>query len=131
MSLLRTLTLGMLTAFGMLAFTTAAQADRWQKSSDGYWYYWSDNDQRWFYQDGKKWQVLQNGQWVDAQAPSMQSGNTNQPGYYQSYYSQPDSYPIDGYYRGYNRGYDGYWGNRGYSGWDRGRGWGGGGRGRR
>lgn len=140
MTWLRALIFGCVTV-GALAFTPAAQADRWQKSSDGYWYYWSDNDQRWYYQDGKKWQVLQNGQWVDAPGPSMQSDNYYQPGY-RSYYYEPDTYYYDGYYGGYNRGYGGYggsyWGSPGiYFGWGDGgrgyyggRGWGGG-RGRR
>jgi hypothetical protein len=49
---------------GVLALVPTALADHWQKSSDGYWYYWSDSDRRWYWQDGRDWYVQENGDWV-------------------------------------------------------------------
>jgi hypothetical protein len=71
-----------------LVFAPAAQADQWRQS-DGYWYFWSDSNQRWYYLDGKKWQVFQNGQWVDSGAPSLQTNSpVSSPGY-SSYFYDP------------------------------------------
>jgi len=61
-------------AVAPLVFTPAAKADQWQKA-DGYWYFWSTNNQHWFYTDGKKWQVYDNGQWTDSGAPPAQAAN--------------------------------------------------------
>jgi hypothetical protein len=131
---LRNVLLGGVTV-AALGFTPAARADHWQKSRDGYSYYWSDAAQRWYYQDGNQWQIEQNGQWVNTQAPPQQSS-------YQSYYYDPGTsyYGGEGYYpSGYYGGSglylgvgEGWYGGRGYGerGYgNRGRGYGGGGRG--
>ena len=73
-----------------LVFTPAAQADQWQKSNDGYWYFWSTDNQRWFYMDGKRWQVWDNGQWSDSGTPTFQAANAEAAGQnYSSYYYDP------------------------------------------
>jgi len=124
-NLIRNMMLGCLTV-AALVVTPAARADQWQKSSDGYWYYYSDNDRHWYYQDGKTWQVYENGKWVDSQGPSRQSPTYQQSPSYQSYYYQPDNTYEGSYDGGYYGGYDGYWGTPGgYYGWGD-RGWGGG-----
>lgn len=67
-----------------MAFTpAAASADEW-KQQNGYWYYWSDSSQRWYYQSGDSWLVFDNGAWV----PTARSGG------YRSYYVTPG---IGGY----------------------------------
>jgi hypothetical protein len=128
--LIQGLLFGCLTAGALLITPTTAQADHWSKSSDGYWYYWSDSDRQWYYQDNSgKWFVQDtSGNWVPW------SG-------YSSYYYEPDTYYYpntnyyysDGYDRGWYGGYGGigaYWGRPYWSGsYDGGRGWGGGGRG--
>jgi len=85
MSLLRNVMFACLAA-AALVFTPAAQADQWQKSADGYWYFWSDNNQRWFYMDGREWKLWEDGQWVDSGSPSLQRTNSQS---YSSYYADP------------------------------------------
>lgn len=67
-----------LSVVALAATPGMAAADEWQKK-DGYWYYWSDNAQRWYYQDGDAWLVYQNGAWVRTAS-------------YQSYYAAPAGY---------------------------------------
>ena len=122
MKLVRTVLFGCLTA-AWLVFTPAALADHWQKSSDGYWYYWSDK----IYAGSTR--MASSGRLIKMvsgpiQPPAVQSTT------YQSYYYQPDTYYDDGSYGGYYGGYDGYWDRPGLyfggeGGWG-GRGWGGG-----
>jgi hypothetical protein len=77
-------------ALGALLMVPAtASADQW-KNQDGYWYYWSDGDQRWYYQDGPNWLVFDNGAWRPW------------AGSYRSYYNPaPVYYPARGYGGGY------------------------------
>jgi hypothetical protein len=77
-----------------LTATSAAQADQWQKSTDGYWYYWSDSSARWFYTDGKTWQAYRDGKWIDSGSPPVgtRTATSSEPvrSYnYSSYYYEP------------------------------------------
>ena len=72
-----------------MALTPAARADQWQKSSDGYWYYWSDADQRWYYLDGKEWFIEKHGTWVKWTPPLRRPSS-----YY--YGHSPYYYPPSG-----------------------------------
>jgi hypothetical protein len=78
-------------AVAPLVFASAAHADQWRQS-DGYWYFWSTSNQRWFYLDGKKWQVYDSGRWVDSGAPSLQANTPVSTGVnYSSAYYEPGS----------------------------------------
>ncbi len=57
----------------LLGLTPGLRADHWQKSSDGYWYYWSDSDRCWYWQDGRDWWVLDAGRWVKWVPPSVRA----------------------------------------------------------
>src|SRR5580704_16361681 len=98
MSLLRKVLLACLVVTA-LAATPAARADQWQKLTDGYWYLWNDASARWFYTDGRTWQVYQDGKWVASANPptatTARSSNYQAPAApsvsYTNYYYSPSS----------------------------------------
>lgn len=60
-----------------------AAADYWQQGEGGYWYYWSDAKQTWYYQTGgDTWLVYQNGAWV----PTASTRRAAAAPEYRSYY---------------------------------------------
>ncbi len=79
-----------------LTFVPTARADHWEKSSDGYWYLWSDEDNCWYYYDNGNWLIDDEGVWV----PS---------GWVSNGWNGAFTYDYNRDYRGYRRGADGAW----------------------
>ncbi|MBY0523394.1 MAG: hypothetical protein K2R98_08340, partial [Gemmataceae bacterium] len=119
---------------GALAVVPSARADHWEQK-DGYWYLYSDKDQKWYYQSGDNWLVFENGAWVPwgvtASSPGISTYNSyyyNPTGYSTGYsnYGYSPNYHYNSGYRGgyYGGGYGGYGiplGNSGFY-WGGGRG---------
>lgn len=46
----------------LAAAPAVARADHWQYGN-GYWNFWHDGDQRWYYTDGRNWYYSQDNRW--------------------------------------------------------------------